>query len=375
MPKLTIGMAVFDDFANVWSTLTALRVYHAEVLDELELIVVDNSPNSPEGQAVKTFVEQWVTATPGLAAARYEPFTGTIGTAAPRNRIFEIATGDAVLCMDSHVMLEPESLRRLIEWYDANPTTLDLYSGPLIYDDLKSVSTHFENVWRDEMWGTWGTDEQYEFERTISITDDPMTGEKAVRVSRKECQPFDIFAMGLGLFTCRREAWLGFSPLMKGFGGEECYIHEKFRQAGRRCVCLPWLRWVHQFGRPGGVKYPLTVEDKFRNYVIGLHELGFDLSPAIEHFEPKIGEPRVESVLAEFSLSKASLPAARNPAGAPDPQAVVQTPVAPDQQKLIEAMMNQMQQIAQERDQMTEERDKAMTMLQQTQQTQHGAMG
>jgi hypothetical protein len=42
---------------------------------------------------------------------------------------------------------------------------------------------------------------------------------------------------------------------------------------------------------------------------------------------------------------------------------------------LIEAMMNQMQQIAQERDQMTEERDKAMTMLQQTQQTQHGAMG
>ena len=70
MPKLTIGMAVFDDFANVWSTLTALRVYHAEVLDELELIVVDNAPNGPEGEAVKNLVEQWVSQTPGLAAAR-----------------------------------------------------------------------------------------------------------------------------------------------------------------------------------------------------------------------------------------------------------------------------------------------------------------
>ena len=51
--------------------------------------------------------------------------------------------------------------------------------------------------------------------------------------------PFAVPAQGMGLFSCRREAWLGFNPNFRGFGGEEFYIHEKYRQAGRRTVCLP----------------------------------------------------------------------------------------------------------------------------------------
>jgi hypothetical protein len=89
---------------------------------------------------------------------------------------------------------------------------------------------------------------------------------------------------GLGVFSCRKDAWPGFHPQFRGFGGEEGYIHEKFRQAGHLCLCLPWLRWMHRFGRPNGVRYPLTVEDKLRNYVLGHAELGLDLGPVLEHF-------------------------------------------------------------------------------------------
>ena len=45
-------------------------------------------------------------------------------------------------------------------------------------------------------------------------------------------------------------AWPGFPAAFRGFGGEEAYIHEKFRRAGGRRLCLPWLRWMHRFGRP-----------------------------------------------------------------------------------------------------------------------------
>jgi hypothetical protein len=85
---------------------------------------------------------------------------------------------------------------------------------------------------------------------------------------------------GLGAFSCRTDAWPGFHPGFRGFGGEEGYLHEKFRRAGGRCLCLPWLRWMHRFGRPRGVPYPLTIEDKLRNYVLGHTELGLDLSPS-----------------------------------------------------------------------------------------------
>jgi hypothetical protein len=105
---------------------------------------------------------------------------------------------------------------------------------------------------------------------------------------------------GLGVFSCRKDAWPGFNPRFRGFGGEEGYIHEKVRQAGGRCLCLPWLRWVHRFGRPAGVPYPLTVDDKFRNYLIGHAELGLDLEPVFEHFSEHLPADSIEAIAEEI---------------------------------------------------------------------------
>jgi hypothetical protein len=98
---------------------------------------------------------------------------------------------------------------------------------------------------------------------------------------------------GLGLFACRKAAWPGFNRKFRGFGGEEGYIHEKFRRQGGRVLCLPFLRWAHRFDRPSGTRYENRWEDRIRNYLIGWHELGMDSQATLEHFCGFIGRTPV----------------------------------------------------------------------------------
>lgn len=258
-------MATYDDFDGVYFTLQALRLY--QDLDDTELVVVDNFGCD----ATKEFVESWV-------KGKYVLAKELSGTAAPKNRVFQEASGDAVLCCDSHVLFPPGVIARLKDYYRANLDCLDLLQGPLVFDDGTSIATHFDPVWRGQMWGIWATD---------SRAEDP-NGE-----------PFDIPMQGMGAFSCRRTVWPGFNPAFRGFGGEEGYIHEKFRQRGGRTLCLPWMRWMHRFGRPRGVPYPLTVEDKLRNYLIGHAELGLDLEPVLVHFSEHLSVERMASVASE----------------------------------------------------------------------------
>ena len=265
MVQLTIGMATYNDFDGVYFTLQSLRLY--QDLADTELLVVDNYGSDH----TRNFVENW-------AKGRYVLAKEAVGTAAPRDRVFQEAKGDAVLCCDSHILFVPGAIARLKAYYREHPDSIDLLQGPLLYDDLENLSTHFEPNWRDQMWGTWETDP-----RGV----DP------------EAEPFEIPMQGLGVFSCRRSAWLGFNPGFRGFGGEEGYIHEKFRQAGGRCLCLPWFRWVHRFARPAGVPYPLFIQDKLRNYVIGHAELGLDLVPVLGHFAEHLPEDTIVAVAKE----------------------------------------------------------------------------
>ncbi len=274
MVALTIGMATYDDFDGVYFTLQSLRLY--QDLEDTELLVVDNYGCDH----TQRLMENWV-------KGRYVRAAELVGTAAPRERVFAEAHGEAVLCCDSHVLFAPGAIARLKTYYRDHPDTRDLLQGPILADDLQTVRTHMDPVWRDEMWGIWATDPRGE---------DP------------EGAPFEIPMQGLGVFSCRREAWPGFHPRFRGFGGEEGYIHEKVRQRGGRVLCLPWLRWGHRFGRPRGVPYPLSVEDKLWNYLIGHDELGLDLTPVLEHFAEYLPEERVIAVAEQALLADLATP-------------------------------------------------------------------
>ncbi len=134
----------------------------------------------------------------------------------------------------------------------------------MLNDNLKALDTHWRPQWSAGMLGKWDYD---------------------ARGADPSAPPFEIPMQGLGVFACRKEAWPGFNPRLRGFGGEEGYIHEKFRQRGGRVFCLPFLRWLHRFDRPLAPPNWVSWDDRIRNYLIAHDELGHDPSAAIAHFE------------------------------------------------------------------------------------------
>lgn len=267
--SLTVGMAVYDDYDGVYFTVQSIRLHHPEVADEIEFVVVDNHPSGPCAADLQALEKQ----APNYRYIAYDLMQGT----AVREVIFREASAPFVLCVDCHVLFVPGSLRKLLDYFHAHPETPDLLQGPLLYDDLRTLSTHMDPVWRAGMFGIWGSDP---------------------RATDPAAPPFDIELQGLGVFGCRKSAWPGFNPRLRGFGGEEGYIHEKFRRAGGRTLCLPFLRWMHRFGRPMGVPYRNTWEDRIRNYMIVADELGLDPTPALDHFRTHLGRGAADAIIA-----------------------------------------------------------------------------
>ena len=142
----------------------------------------------------------------------------------------------------------------------------------MMYDDLKSYATHLDPIWRSNFYGVWATKESKD-------------------------KYFEIPSMGLGTFSCKKSEWLGFNNLFKGFGGEEGYIHEKYRKKGGRCLCLNEFRWMHRFNRPNGVPFPNILEDRCFNYFIARFELEQDYSDVAKHFsEGNLNKKIVQAV-------------------------------------------------------------------------------
>ena len=272
MKKLTVGMATHDDYDGLYFTIQNLRLNQPEVMKDVEFVIIDNNPTGKHSSSIRKLTD-WI-----KEPVQYLPFTKYQATTV-KNKVFALADTPYVICLDSHVLLKSGSLQKLINYYDDGLDDGNLLQGPLQYDDMSTVSTHFDLKWSNYMWGQWGSDSR----------GDDENGE-----------PFEIPAQGMGLFSCRKDAWLGFNPEFRGFGAEEGYIHEKYRKHGKKTMCLPFLRWLHRFERPNGVTYPNDLKDRLRNYLIGFKELGLDVKDVKEHFSQIISSDEIR--LIEQSL-------------------------------------------------------------------------
>jgi hypothetical protein len=343
-PKITVGMAHCDDFEGLWATVQSVFLHHEwDSPADVEIVIVDTSP---VGSEHRRLVADFVRKGGGLNRGERTPniklidMAGFPGTTKPREEIFTHATGEIVVVMDCHVMLPSNTLPRLVKWFADHPEHAgDLVQGPLVYDSLATLATHFGDQFRGQMWGTWSTawrtpcgvtfvceheavsdDEglrqstgMVQFQDLMTMDSHPgavateggavMLGDtyfppiqwagherKLVELGCVEIgkldsdEPFDIPGQGMGLYACRREAWLGYVEHASGFGGEEMNIHLKFRQAGKRSLCLPFLKWNHRFGRAGGAPYPIPLSAKVRNYVLWANHLGIPLDRIERHF-------------------------------------------------------------------------------------------
>jgi glycosyltransferase involved in cell wall biosynthesis len=248
---LTIGMASYNNAEQVWWTIQALRFYHD--LTDCEILVVDNyGDDSLQNKCAPL-------------NAKYIRYTDKRGTAIAKEQVFKNASGDFVLCIDSHVMLSPNSIADLKKWINENKDCPDLIHGAMVYDHLTECVDRMEPVWRTNMYGIWG--------KNIKLEDLPAT-------------PYEIPMHGGGCIGSFKDKWLHYNEQFTGFGGEEGYIHEKYRKAGHKVLCLPFLRWLHRFhDQLTPTPYHNSLEERISNYVIGWTELGLSLDPIKEHFK------------------------------------------------------------------------------------------
>lgn len=269
-------MATYDDFDGVYFTVQSLMLYH-DILKNIdyEIIVIDNNPQGKHGEAIKNMLN-WTKNT-----SKYIPYKDKTSTAV-RNEIFVNSSGKYTISIDCHVLIKNGGLDALLEYYSNNPDCKDIIQGPMIYDDQKSFSTQFDPKWRGDMFGIWGTNKQA-YDANV---------------------PFEIPMMGLGLFSCETKNWLGFNCHFRGFGGEEGYIHEKFRRNGGKAICIPQLGWIHRFGRPEGVKYKLVLEDRIWNYFVGWLEITKNPNDTMvlsiyNYFRNRIPRDRLDKIFEE----------------------------------------------------------------------------
>lgn len=257
-------MCVYDDFNGVYFTIQAIRTFHREVIDDIEFVIINNNPNSEQGKAVKTFVHSHI-----KEPFQYLEFTKYTSTTI-KTKIFELAETPYVMSVDCHVLIQPGALKKLIDYYDRGLDGGNLLQGPLVHDSLDGVvSTHFNDTWGSGMKGQWAYDERYK---------------------SPDSEPFEIHGQGMGLFSCRKDSWLGYNKHFRGFGGEEIYIQDKYKAHGKKTMCLPFLGWVHRFTRIGGVPYPNKWEDRYRNYILGRFELGQPIDDIESNYSKLLSE-------------------------------------------------------------------------------------
>ena len=153
---LTVGMATYDDYDGVFFTIQSLRMHHEMCnSDAVEYIVLDTNPNGEHGREVKKFIETGLNNN-----GKYLPkVTGNISSF-NKYEIVDYAVGKYVLILDCHVLIQQNGINNLLDYYLENKNCKDLVQGPLLYDDLQNVSTHFQKVWRGDMYGIWETNRE-----------------------------------------------------------------------------------------------------------------------------------------------------------------------------------------------------------------------
>jgi glycosyltransferase involved in cell wall biosynthesis len=269
MERLTIGMSTYREYDALWFTITNILIYHPEIRDHIDFVVVDNDPKHPEGRAIKQFVES------SHVKGKYIAYSDKVGTAAPRDAAVSASENPWVLMIDAHVSFAAGSLAWLLDYIQCCEGG-DLYHGLLVDESGRPTASHMNPEWRDYMYGTWG------------LVDDP----KGI---------FEIPMHGMGIYLLNKTYWPWYNERFKGFGGEEGYIHRKYRNQGGRVLCLADVRWAHRF-RTIGPRYPNYLEDRFSNYLIGFSEVGLDLGPVIEQFRDHLKPGTLFKLLEESGV-------------------------------------------------------------------------
>lgn len=235
--KISAGIPTFRDIEGLKFTVMGLKQYGPLIH---EIVVIDNAGDKETMDFCRS------------ANIRYINYKEHASPALAKNKVVEEATGDVVVILDSHVLTyDLGQLSNMELEKDV------LYVAPLLYND-GSLSTHFDNVWRGGMWGTWAFDKE-NFEKG---------------------EPFQVWGSGCGFLICRKDSWIPFDSHVRGFGGEEGPVFYSYKKV----MCIPKIRWWHNFVDASKKKNLIRRTDTVRNYVLELKKRNMDITPVYKHF-------------------------------------------------------------------------------------------
>lgn len=317
-PKLTIGCATYDDQKGLAFTLTILReeIVRLGLQDQVQLLCVDNHPGGKEAAEVKNTCRK--------VRARYIPLAEPVGTAPPRNLVFQEAAGEWVICVDSHVWFVPGTLTRILQFIDNN-TSRDLFQAVLL-----NSSIYNDDGTPAIQWTHW----------LPRMGEDGLFGKQAINpaAADPELLPFEIPGGGCWFLLSRKEAWLGWHPEMRGFGVEG-YLHAKYYQQGRRVWCLPFVRGWHWFrdSKSQPVSYDMSWEQRTRNYLLSYRETGVPGFSELKQSHVRTGRTSTATwskLCKELGIEEAAAIAAEHPRA----QTVKLPGIKPEEQQTLQSL-------------------------------------
>lgn len=274
--KLTISMSTYDDYDGVFFTIQSLRMHHKLPADT-EFVVIDNNPDGGHSKTLSGFLK----AVPNVKLIEERSRKSSF----VKYDAFKHATGDVILGLDCHVLLQQEFIDNLLAWWSENQGSPSLLTGPLVYNDLVSLSSHMAEEWRGSDFGTWATNDE----------------------ALKRGDPFTVPMQGMGCFSFWRTEAPHPNPDFRHFGAEEWYMAERTRRNGGKVVCHPKLEWMHRFEWPPR-SFPMALDDKIVNYYRGWLELYGTLEhqrvrQMTEHWLKTMPQAKLDELIKKATLS------------------------------------------------------------------------
>ena len=275
--KLTVSMSTYDDYDGVFFTIQSLRMHH-KLPSNTEFVVIDNNPDGSHSKTLNGFLK----AVPNCKVIEERERKSSF----VKYDAFKHATGDVILGLDCHALLQAGFIDHLLQWWSENTGNPSLLTGPLVYNDLISLSSHMAEEWRGSDFGTWATNTE----------------------ALKRGEPFLVPMQGMGCFSFWRTEAPTPNPGFRCFGAEEWYMAERTRRNGGKVICHPGMGWMHRFEWPPR-SFPMALDDKIVNYYRGWLELYGTLEHQrmrgmTEHWLKTIPQARLDEL-----IKKATLPA------------------------------------------------------------------
>ena len=105
-------MATFDDFDGIFFSVQSLRIYQ-DLPENTKFLILDNNPDSDHGRQIKHFAKDVPNMRVVDVTDRQSSFV--------KYDAFSLATGDVILGLDCHVLLQPGFIASMMEYWSRNP--------------------------------------------------------------------------------------------------------------------------------------------------------------------------------------------------------------------------------------------------------------